>query len=218
MRWDAIDKVPLFSAIPACAGQDTESSDDFLSGRVMRRALNMPATAADCTQDGTKGALALTRERMTSIAEKIRTRAALTAEERQFVANVRTLPVYRMLEWGDRAKVTAGIRQHPAIGNAEPEDFAAIGPHPMRHLERTAVLNGLESIEHVARQDRSHRQFSDGGKNVGLEPTLDHTRVAFGPSRSLGKHPFLGQLAERRPLGLILIFSLSLDVSRIISR
>jgi len=109
MRWDANDKVPLFSAIPACAGQDTESSDDFLSGRVMRRALNMPATAADCTQDGAKGALALTRERMTSIAEKIRTRAALTAEERQFVANVRTLPVYRMLEWGVRQDVVDSV-------------------------------------------------------------------------------------------------------------
>ncbi|WP_145206051.1 conjugal transfer protein TraH [Sphingobium sp. B2] len=109
MRWDAIDKVPLFSAIPACTGQDTESSDDFLSGRVMRRALNMPATAADCTQDGTKGALALTRERMTSIAGKIRTRAALTAEERQFVANVRTLPVYRMLEWGVRQDVVDSV-------------------------------------------------------------------------------------------------------------
>ena len=109
MRWDATDKVPLFSAIPACAGQDTESSDDFLNGRVMRRALNMPATAADCTQDGAKGALALTRERMTSIAEKIRTRATLAAEERQFVANVRTLPVYRMLEWGVRQDVVDSV-------------------------------------------------------------------------------------------------------------
>ena len=109
MRWDATDKVPLFAAIPACAAQDTESSDDFLSGRVMRRALAMPPTAADCTQDSGRGALALTRERMTAIAEKIRTRAALTAEERQFVANVRTLPVYRMLEWGVRQDVVNSV-------------------------------------------------------------------------------------------------------------
>ncbi len=109
MRWDATDKVPLFAAIPACAAQDTESSDDFLSGRVMRRALAMPPTAADCTHDGGKGALALTRERMTAISEKIRTRAALTAEERQFVANVRTLPVYRMLEWGVRQDVVDSV-------------------------------------------------------------------------------------------------------------
>src|SRR3546814_19915663 len=34
MRWDPNDKVPLFSAIPACPRQDTESPDDFLSGRV----------------------------------------------------------------------------------------------------------------------------------------------------------------------------------------
>ena len=73
-------------------------------------------------------------------------------------------------------------------------------------LEAEFSVTEQESIEHVARQDRSHRQFSDSRKNVGLEPTLDHTRIAIGPSRSLGKHPFLGQLAERRPLGLILIF------------
>lgn len=109
MRWDTNDKVPLFSAIPACAAQDSESPDDFLSGRVMRRALNMPATAADCTQDGGKGALTLTRERMTAIAQKIRTRAALTADERHFVANVRTLPVYRMLEWGVRQDVVDSV-------------------------------------------------------------------------------------------------------------
>ena len=46
---------------------------------------------------------------MTTIAEKIRTRAALTAEERQFVANVRTLPVYRMLEWGVRQDVVDSV-------------------------------------------------------------------------------------------------------------
>ncbi len=109
MRWDDNDKVPLFSAIPACAAQDSDSPDDFLSGRVMRRALNVPASSADCTQDGGKGALTLTRERMTSIAEKIRTRTALTAEERQFVANVRTLPVYRMLEWGVRQDVVDSV-------------------------------------------------------------------------------------------------------------
>lgn len=109
MRWDATDKVPLFSAIPACAGQDSESSDDFLSGRVMRRALNIPATSADCTRDGAKGALTLTRERMTAIAEKIRKRAPLTPDERQFVANVRTLPVYRMLEWGVRQDVVGSV-------------------------------------------------------------------------------------------------------------
>ena len=52
MRWDANDKVPLFSAIPACPRQDTESADDFLTGRVPTRALNMPATAADCSVNG----------------------------------------------------------------------------------------------------------------------------------------------------------------------
>src|SRR3546814_9465090 len=35
--------------------------------------------------------------------------AALAAEERQFVANVRTLPVYRMLEWGVRQGVVDSV-------------------------------------------------------------------------------------------------------------
>jgi len=109
MRWDANDKVPLFSAIPACPAQDSESPDDFLSGKVQKRALNMPATADDCSADGTKGALALSRERLEAIAGKIKTKAALSDEERQFVANVRTLPVYRMLEWGVRQGVVGSV-------------------------------------------------------------------------------------------------------------
>jgi len=110
MRWDANDKVPLFTAIPQCPAQDTESAQDFLSGRVQRRALNLPPTTADCAQDGRgRGALVLARERMQSIATSIRTRTALSAEERQFVANVRTLPVYRMLEWGVRQGVVDSV-------------------------------------------------------------------------------------------------------------
>ncbi len=109
MRWDEADKVPLFSAIPACAQQDGETPDDFLSGRVMRRTLSIPASATDCSPDGGKGALELARERMTSIAGKIRGRAALTTEERQFVANVRTLPVYRLLEWGVRQDMVDSV-------------------------------------------------------------------------------------------------------------
>ena len=110
MRWDTNDKVPLFSAIPSCPHQDTESADDFLTGRVPTRALNIPATAADCSVNGGgRGALILARERMVSVATKIRTRTALTAEEKQFVANVRTLPVYRLLEWGVRQGVTDSV-------------------------------------------------------------------------------------------------------------
>ncbi|RSU54834.1 conjugal transfer protein TraH [Sphingobium yanoikuyae] len=110
MRWDANDKVPLFSAIPACPRQDTESADDFLTGRVPTRALNIPATTADCSVNGAgRGALILARERMEAISVKIRTRAALTTEEKQFVANVRTLPVYRLLEWGVRQGLTDSV-------------------------------------------------------------------------------------------------------------
>ena len=110
MRWDPADKVPLFTAIPACARQDTESVDDFLTGKVQTRSIAVPPTSADCSTDGSgKGALVLARGRMESIAIKIRTRAALTAEERQFVANVRTLPVYRLLEWGVRQGLVESV-------------------------------------------------------------------------------------------------------------
>jgi conjugative transfer pilus assembly protein TraH len=109
MRWDADDRVPIFSAIPACPHQDSDSAQEFLSGKVQRRTLNIPPTAEDCVADPGKGALELARDRMQSIATKIRTRAALTPEERQFVANVRTLPVYRMLEWGVRQGVPNSV-------------------------------------------------------------------------------------------------------------
>lgn len=110
MRWDTTDRVPLFSAIPACPRQETEGVEDFLTGRVQSRALNVPPTRADCQVDGPgRGALVLARERMQAIATKIRTRSALTAEERQFVANVKTLPIYRMLEWGVREGVEDSV-------------------------------------------------------------------------------------------------------------
>ncbi|QJU59272.1 conjugal transfer protein TraH [Sphingomonas sp. AP4-R1] len=109
MRWNEADRVPLFSAIPACPRQDTESADDFLSGRVQRRALSVPGSGSDCTNDGGSGALALARARMETIATKIRTRVALTGDEKQFVANVGTLPVYRMLEWGVREGVSSSV-------------------------------------------------------------------------------------------------------------
>jgi conjugative transfer pilus assembly protein TraH len=110
MRWDTNDKVPIFSAIPACPHQDSDSIDDFLTGKVQTRALNVPPSAADCSVNGSgKGALVLARARMESIALKIRSRGALIDEERQFVANVRTLPVYRLLEWGVRQGVTDSV-------------------------------------------------------------------------------------------------------------
>ncbi|MDE1917892.1 MAG: conjugal transfer protein TraH [Sphingomonadales bacterium] len=109
MRWDSGDKVPIFSAIPACPHQDTESSDDFLTGKVQTRTLNIPTTAADCSADSGKGALELARTRLESIATKIRTRGTLSSDETQFVANVKTLPVYRMLEWGVRQGVPDSV-------------------------------------------------------------------------------------------------------------
>jgi len=110
MRWDDADKVPIFSAIPACPRQDTESVDDFLTGKVQSRALAVPPTSADCKTDGSgKGALILARARMESIATKVRSRGALTPEEKQFVANVRTLPIYRLLEWGVRQGVVDSV-------------------------------------------------------------------------------------------------------------
>jgi conjugative transfer pilus assembly protein TraH len=110
MRWDAADRVPLFTAIPQCASQDTDSAEDFLTGQVQKRSLNIPPTAADCARDGTgRGALLLARERMESIAAKVQGKTALSPEERQFVANVRTLPIYKMLEWGVRQGVVGSV-------------------------------------------------------------------------------------------------------------
>ena len=54
-RWAEADKVPLFTAIPQCPAQDTESSQDFLTGRAQRRSLNIPPSSADCSQDGSHG-------------------------------------------------------------------------------------------------------------------------------------------------------------------
>ena len=110
MRWDTDDKVPMFTAIPQCASQDTESVQDFLTGRVQRRSLNIPPSGTDCAIDGSgKGALLLARERMESIAAKVQGKTALSPEEKQFVANVRTLPIYRMIEWGVRQGVVASV-------------------------------------------------------------------------------------------------------------
>lgn len=140
MRWDPTDKVPLFTAIPQCPSQDTESSQDFLTGKVQKRALNVPPTGADCSQDGTgRGALVLARERMDSIATKIRTRSALSAEEKQFVANVRTLPIYRMLEWGVRQGVVDSV-----IGDTDELVALTLAYQMLNDLTRTidfAVTN-----------------------------------------------------------------------------
>jgi conjugative transfer pilus assembly protein TraH len=110
MRWDTDDRVPIFTAIPQCPAQDTDSVQDFLTGKVQRRSLNIPASAVDCAIDGSgKGALLLARERMEAIAAKVQGKTALSPEERQFVANVRTLPIYRMIEWGVRQGVVASV-------------------------------------------------------------------------------------------------------------
>jgi conjugative transfer pilus assembly protein TraH len=104
MRWDDGDRVPLFTAIPQCPAQDTESAQDFLTGRVQRRTLNSAhrrrlRAGRQRPRRARSGASACSRSPPRSA------RAALSAEERQFVANVRTLPVYRMLEWGVRQGV-----------------------------------------------------------------------------------------------------------------
>jgi conjugative transfer pilus assembly protein TraH len=186
MRWDPTDKVPLFSAIPACPHQDTESPDDFLTGKVQRRALNIPPSAADCVPDTGKGALEMARDRMQAIAIKIRTRSALTADERQFVANVRTLPVYRMLEWGVRQGVPGSVIADTdelvaltlayqmlndltrsidfAIGNAERGASAAgAADEAQANICQTRILTkGIEQLrdlrEEVLRQRAQMRQ------------------------------------------------------------
>lgn len=162
MRWDTNDKVPLFSAIPACPLQDTESSDDFLSGKVQKRALNIPTTANDCSQDGTKGALDLARARMQSIADKIRTKAVLSDDEKQFVANVRTLPVYRMLEWGVRQGVPDSV-----IGDTD--DLVAL-------TLAYQMLNDLtRSLDFAI--GNAERGTTAAGSSDGTSSTVCQTRI-----------------------------------------
>ena len=133
MRWDPADKVPIFAAIPACPAQDNESAQDFLTGRVQSRRLNIPSTAGDCGLDGNgRGALLLARERMQSIAAKIRGRQALSSEERQFVANVRTMPIYRMLEWGVRQGVVDSV-----IGDTDELVALSLAYQMLNDLTRT---------------------------------------------------------------------------------
>src|SRR3546814_20282141 len=110
MRWDQADKVPLFSAIPACPRQDTEAVEDFLTGRVPARSLNLPTTGADCRVDGPgRGARVLARERMQSIAPQIRTRTPLTAAERPLVTHVKSLPLSRLRAGGVRDAVADAV-------------------------------------------------------------------------------------------------------------
>jgi conjugative transfer pilus assembly protein TraH len=163
MRWDPADKVPLFSVIPACPGQDTESAQDFLTGKVQRRALNIPATATDCAQDGAgRGALTLARERMQGLATKIRTRGALSPEEKQFVANVRTLPIYRMLEWGVRQGVVDSV-----VGDTDELVALTLAYQMLNDLTRTidfAVGN-------------AERGATVAGASAGDSPNICQTRI-----------------------------------------
>jgi len=157
MRWNATDKVPIFAAIPACAGQDTESAQDFLTGQAKRRSLNLPPSAGDCTQDGTgRGALALTRDRMESIAAKIRSRSPLSTEERQFVANVRTLPVYRLIEWGVRQGVVDSV-----IADSDELVALSIAYQMLNDLTRTidfALNNAERGVSAAGAADGASKQ------------------------------------------------------------
>lgn len=163
MRWDPTDKVPLFSAIPACPKQDTESAEDFLTGRVWSRALAIPATGADCSRDASaRGALTLVRERLQSIATKIRGRTALSADERQFVANIQTLPVYRMLEWGVRQGVVNSV-----IGDTDELVALSLAYQMLNDLLRTidfAVSN-------------AERGATVAGAAAGDTPNICQTRI-----------------------------------------
>jgi len=162
MRWDTNDKVPLFSAIPACPLQDTESSEDFLTGKVQRRALNVPPTAKDCSQDGAKGALELARARMQSISDKIRTRGTLTDDEKQFVANVHTLPVYRLLEWGVREGVPNSV-----IGDTDDLVATSLAYQMLNDLTR--------SLDFAI--DNAERGTTAAGATDATSKTICQTRI-----------------------------------------
>jgi conjugative transfer pilus assembly protein TraH len=123
---------------------------------------------------------------METIAAKIRNRTVLTAEERQFVANVKTLPVYRLLEWGVRQGTVASVIGDTdelvaltlayqmlndltrtidfAIGNAE-RDASAAGSADetdMKACQTRILTKGMEQLrtlrEEVLRQRAQMRQ------------------------------------------------------------
>lgn len=97
MKWDDGDKVPVFTQIPPCPEQETESPDDFLMGTVRRRGTGINT---QCVLDGSTGAVQLVRQRLVSIAGKMQSKAALTPDETAFIANVKTVPVYLLLKNG----------------------------------------------------------------------------------------------------------------------
>jgi conjugative transfer pilus assembly protein TraH len=201
MRWSDTDKVPLFSAIPACPAQDNQSADDFLTGKVQRRALNMPPTAADCAVDGAgKGALELARERLEAIAAKIRSKTALTAEERQFVANVRTLPVYRMLEWGVRQGVVNSVI-------ADTDELVAL-------TLAYQMLNDLtRSIDYAL--SNAERGASAAGAADGASASICQTRILTKGLEQLRdlREEVLRQRAQMRQAYLAALGSANLSAS-----
>lgn len=201
MRWDEADKVPLFSAIPACPAQDNQSADDFLTGKVQRRALNMPPTAEDCAIDGTgKGALELARTRLEAIAAKIRSKTALTAEERQFVANVRTLPVYRLLEWGVRQGVVASV-----IGDTDELVALTLAYQMLNDLTR--------SIDYAL--SNAERGASAAGAADGASASICQTRILTKGLEQLRdlREEVLRQRAQMRQSYLTALGSANLSAS-----
>ena len=163
MRWDATDKVPLFTSIPACPLQDQDTADDFLSGKVQTRALNIPPTNNDCAdEDPGRGALVFARERMTSIAGKIRAKGALSDPEKQFLGNTRVLPLYHMLELGVRRGVEGSV-----IDDTDEVVATALAYQMMNDLMR--------SIDYAVQN--AERGANSSGVVDGNDPNMCQTKI-----------------------------------------
>jgi conjugative transfer pilus assembly protein TraH len=118
MRWDAGDKVPVFSAIPACPHQDTDTPEDF-TGKVQTRSLNVPAPPPTVRRRPARAPSSWPASAWSRSAARSAPRRAHIGGK-QFVANVKTLPVYRLLEWGVRQGTRFRDRRHRSAGGPEP--------------------------------------------------------------------------------------------------
>ena len=92
INWPAVQPVPKYDFVTPCENQERYSAADFIEGDVLER----PITGA-CQPNTTVSIIDNVRVNMNSIAEKISTGGAFTADEVAFI-NQSAQPVYAILE------------------------------------------------------------------------------------------------------------------------
>lgn len=165
LKWDPVDKLPEFTPIPACAKTDTDTLDDFLIGNVQTRAVSRTPSPTDCTDDDTgNGARQLARARMVAIANRMRLKQPLTAEERLFLENVRVLPLYHMLELGVRRGVQGSV-----IDDTDEVVGVALAYNMLNDLLRAIdyIVNNAERVASSAKSADPNNPLSCDMRIVG---------------------------------------------------